>query len=75
MPTPMVAASAAAILKDITLSVFATVAPAGAVNFSQNPAKPRFARALLAARANRQVSARPGGGSAGGDRMKMLETK
>jgi len=31
----MVAASAAAILKDITVSVFATVTPAGAVSFSQ----------------------------------------
>jgi hypothetical protein len=35
----MVAASATAILKDITLSVFASVTPAGAVNFSQKPCK------------------------------------
>jgi len=72
----MVAASVAAILKDITLSVFAPVTPAGGRQISRkNPAKRRFARALLTARANRQVSARPGGCSTGADRMKMLETK
>jgi hypothetical protein len=39
MPTPMVAASAAAILKDITLSRFRFRYPAGVIKFLEKPCK------------------------------------
>src|SRR5438045_3779000 len=59
-----------------SLSPFSLPLPPPGPSISRkNPAKRRFARALLAARANRQVSARSGGRSAGADRMKILETK